>query len=71
MIMAGNGGPHRFRRRTILGAAALAPVAAGARWSASAAVDDPGVSGQWSAPFDMGGVAIHATLLRNDDVLFF
>jgi hypothetical protein len=29
------------------------------------------VAGEWSAPFDMGGVAIHAMLLRNDDVLIF
>lgn len=32
---------------------------------------DPSREGEWSAPFDMGGVAIHATLMRNDDVLIF
>ena len=32
---------------------------------------DPSVGGQWSAPFDMGGVAIHATLTHTGDVLFF
>ena len=63
---------HAFRRRTLLGAAAVTPLAAGARWSAAgAALADPVVSGQWSAPFDMGGIAIHITLLRNDDILFF
>jgi hypothetical protein len=32
---------------------------------------DPAVVGQWSAPFDLGGVAIHATLLYSDDILWF
>ena len=39
----------------------LAPVAAAV----------PSQVGQWSAPFNIGGIAIHATLTRNGDVLFF
>jgi hypothetical protein len=58
-------------RRTLLSAAALAPLAAATRPSNAVAAVDPAQGGEWSAPFDMGGVAIHATLLRNDDVLIF
>lgn len=59
----------RLRRRALLtAAAAVPPVAVAARFSASYAND---TSGAWSAPFNLGGVAIHATLLHNDDVLFF
>ena len=59
-------------RRSILVGTALAPLAAiqGPTLRAFAAVD-PATAGQWSAPFDMGGVAIHATLLNNDDILIF
>ncbi|MBA3232785.1 MAG: DUF1929 domain-containing protein [Propionibacteriales bacterium] len=32
---------------------------------------DPALVGEWSAPFDIGGIAIHATLTHNGDVLFF
>ncbi|MGH8894950.1 MAG: galactose oxidase-like domain-containing protein, partial [Actinomycetes bacterium] len=32
---------------------------------------DPPSEGEWSAPFDLGGVAIHATLTHTGDVLFF
>ena len=39
------------------------------RFSGTAAANDQ--TGSWSAPFDLGGVAIHATLMHNDDVLFF
>lgn len=35
------------------------------------AAADPATAGQWSAPFNMGGVAIHATLAHTDDVLIF
>jgi len=63
---------HPFSRRTLLGVAALAPFAAAARAPSRAlAVIDPAQGGEWSAPFDMGGIAIHATLLHNDDVLIF
>jgi len=58
-------------RRTLLGAAALASLAAATRPTRAAAAVDPAQCGEWSAPFDMGGIAIHATLLRNDDVLIF
>jgi hypothetical protein len=67
---------EQLDRRTFLKAGALAvlalPVAghAGARARAAAA-DDPAVLGSWSSPFDMTGVAIHATLTRIDDILFF
>ena len=32
---------------------------------------NPPVEGQWSAPIDLGGVAIHAALMHTGDVLFF
>ena len=28
-------------------------------------------AGAWSQPFDLGGVAIHAQLMPNDEILFF
>ena len=63
---------HAVSRRSLLAAAALAPCAAALPAPARAmAAADPATAGQWSAPFNMGGVAIHATLLRNDDVLIF
>lgn len=37
---------------------------------AAPAQADP-VVGRWAAPFSMGGIAIHASLMRNGDVLFF
>lgn len=51
-------------------AAALAvpSVAVATRLVVSQANDQ---TGAWAPPFNLGGVAIHATLLRNDDVLFF
>lgn len=59
-------------RRTLLGAAALAPFAVQAGLlPRAAAAGDPQQVGEWTAPFPMGGIAIHATLLRNDDVLVF
>src|SRR4051794_28386905 len=59
-------------RRSVLIATALAPLAAAATTTSRAmAATDPVTAGQWSAPFNMGGVAIHATLLHNDDVLIF
>lgn len=59
-------------RRTLIGAAALAPFAAQAGLLSRAyAVGDPQQVGEWTAPFPLGGIAIHATLLRNDDVLMF
>lgn len=32
---------------------------------------DPALVGEWSAPFDMGGIAIHATLTHTGEVLLF
>jgi len=56
-------------RRGVLGAAVAAPFAAiDVPRMASAAPED---WGQWAPPFDMGGIAIHAILLHNDDILFF
>lgn len=63
---------HAMSRRSILIATALAPFAAAATTTSRAmAAADPATAGQWSVPFNMGGVAIHATLLHNDDVLIF
>ena len=60
----------RLRRRALLTAAAVVPpVAVAARFVSATAADDQ--TGSWSAPFDLGGVAIHATLLHNDDILWF
>ena len=67
---------EQLDRRTFLKAGALAvltlPVVghAGARARAALAAD-PAVVGSWSSPFDMTGVAIHATLTQIDDILFF
>jgi hypothetical protein len=59
-------------RRSFLVATALGSFAAAATpLSRAVAAPDPTLAGQWSAPFFMGGVAIHATLLHNDDVLIF
>jgi Domain of unknown function (DUF1929)/Galactose oxidase, central domain len=60
----------RLKRRALLTAAAAAgPVAVAVKYADTAAAND--TAGAWSAPFDMGGVAIHATLMHNDEVLFF
>ena len=32
---------------------------------------DPAVLGQWSEPFELGGIAVHATLTRTGEVLMF
>jgi hypothetical protein len=67
---------EQLDRRTFLKAGALAVLAlpvvgnAGVRARAAAAAD-PAVVGSWSSPFDMTGVAIHATLTYIDDILFF
>jgi hypothetical protein len=54
----------------VLGAVAAAgPVALALKYSDTAEANDQ--VGAWSAPFDMGGVAIHATLMHTDEVLFF
>ncbi len=67
-----NSGFHHLSRRTLLRAAALAPFGATLRAPARAfATEDQALAGEWSAPFDMGGIAIHAVLMHNDDVLFF
>jgi hypothetical protein len=70
-IAAGTDSPRnpRLGRRALVTAAALAPLVASTRGAFGAA--DPAVNGRWSAPFDMGGVAIHAMLLHTDDVLIF
>ena len=56
-------------RRMVLASTGLAPVAASLWWPRAEA--DPAEVGSWSAPFNLGGVAIHATLLHTDDVLIF
>lgn len=60
---------RQVKRRTLLGAAALAPFATYLR--PYQAVADPAQVGEWSAPFELGGIAIHASLMHNDDVLIF
>ena len=64
-----SGDPRGLRRRTVLATAlAVPPVAVAARLVVSHANDQ---TGAWAPPFNLGGVAIHATLLHTDDVLFF
>ena len=75
--------PHSFEaavdRRTVLAAGALALLASPFAGhlapfggsTARAAVLDPATQGSWSAPFPMGGVAIHAIVTHVGDVLFF
>ena len=64
--------PGQMSRRTLLAAMAAAPfVVAMFPTKAQTAATDPAVVGQWSAPFDVGGVAIHSILLYNDDILWF
>jgi hypothetical protein len=66
-------------RRTALkaGAAAAFLTAFGSwlseppRAAAAASAPDRTVFGEWSAPFDLGGVAIHATLCHTDDIFIF
>jgi hypothetical protein len=60
---------RKVSRRTVLSAAALTPFAASLR--PYQAMADPAQVGQWSAPIDLGGIAIHASLLHNDDILIF
>ena len=68
-----------MRRAALTGAASLAislavaapPSAASLPTGFSVEETNPSLVGQWSAPFDMGGVAIHATLMHNGEVLFF
>ena len=64
-------GSFSVSRRSLLVGTALAPVVAAVAPSRVAAATDPAITGQWSAPFDLGGVAIHATLMHNDDILIF
>jgi Galactose oxidase-like, Early set domain/Glyoxal oxidase N-terminus/Kelch motif len=60
----------KLKRRALLGAAAAAgPVAVALKFSSTAEANDQ--VGAWGAPFNMGGVAIHATLMHTDEVLFF
>jgi hypothetical protein len=54
----------------VLAAASAISLATGLLTAAPAEADASAV-GEWSAPFPMGGVAIHATLTHNGDVLFF
>jgi hypothetical protein len=62
-------------RRTFLKAGVLAaaavPLAGYVARPTRAGAADPAQVGSWSAPFDMTGVAIHATLTHIDDILFF
>jgi hypothetical protein len=68
-------------RRTALKAGALAilttPLAgllagsSGATRTSSLAAPDPALAGSWSAPFSLGGIAIHATLTHSGEVFFF
>jgi hypothetical protein len=66
---------RRSRKLALLVAATTAaawftaPVPPGS--GAAAVAPDPAVLGQWSEPFDLGGIAIHATLTRTGDVLMF
>lgn len=62
-----------IERRTVLKAGALAALTStfAGHVTTSALAAEPALTGSWSAPFDMGGVAIHATLTHVDDVLFF
>jgi hypothetical protein len=61
--------PYLSRRMVLASSVGLAPVAA-SLWGLGAEAD-PVEVGSWSAPFPLGGVAIHATLLHTDDVLIF
>jgi len=61
--------PYLSRRMVLASSVGLVPVAA-SLWSLRAEAD-PAEVGSWSAPFDLGGVAIHATLLHTDEVLIF
>lgn len=77
-------GKPQIDRRTLLKAGALAAMAGpfagylatpayASRSSTafSATEADPALVGSWSAPFPLGGIAIHATLTHVGDVLFF
>jgi galactose oxidase len=61
--------PYLSRRLLLASSVGLTPVAA-SLWALRADAD-PAEVGSWSAPFPLGGAAIHATLLHNDDVLIF
>lgn len=39
--------------------------------ASTASRGEPAAQGEWSAPIDIGGEAIHATLLRTGEVMFF
>jgi hypothetical protein len=68
--MANTARDPRLRRRALIGTAAAAvPITAAIRYSDTASAND--LVGAWGTPFDMGGVAIHATLMHTDEVLFF
>ena len=58
-------------RRTLLGAGATGALLAGLPRASEAATGQEALIGSWSAPFDMGGIAIHMQLMFNDQVLFF
>jgi hypothetical protein len=63
------GPPYLSRRVVLASSVGLVPVSA-SLWGLRAEAD-PADVGSWSAPFPLGGMAIHATLLHTDDVLFF
>jgi hypothetical protein len=62
-------------RRTVFKGAVLAAFTSSLAGSvgapARAAAPDPAVAGSWTAPFDLGGIAIHMTLTQVGDILFF
>jgi hypothetical protein len=62
-------------RRTVLKAGVLAALSSSFATflgpGRAAAATDPAVVGAWGAPFDMGGIAIHATMTHVGYVLFF
>lgn len=55
----------------VISLSAAAPSSAVSPLAASEVGTDPSLVGEWSAPFSMGGIAIHATLTQTGDVLFF
>ncbi|MGQ0671074.1 MAG: hypothetical protein ACT4PO_15680, partial [Actinomycetota bacterium] len=62
--------PSRQRLRRSLIALPILLVSQ-ASLSVQAASADPGQVGEWGAPFDLGVIGIHATLLRDGRVLLF
>ena len=67
-------GFRRARRsfaRTLIAFVVLLPAFGVVTTSAAVAAEDPSVVGEWTAPFDIGVIAIHSVLLPNGKVLLF